>query len=81
MTAFFNGAPVNGTCAIVPAGSSLVLYSPTSGAAGKSTFRFSTNQFVFNWDTSSADPFGKGCFTLLLQMNDGSSELTSLQLQ
>jgi len=81
MTAFFNSAPVNGTCAIVPAGSSLVLYSPTSGAAGKSTFRFSTNQFVFNWDTSSADPFGKGCFTLLLQMNDGTSALTSLQLQ
>src|SRR5579864_3088865 len=81
MTAFFNSAPVNGTCTIVPAGSSLVLYSPTSGATGNSTFRFSTNQFVFNWDTSSADPFGKGCFTLLLQMNDGSSELTSLQLQ
>ncbi len=81
MTAFFNGAPVNGTCAIVPSGSSLVLYLPTSGAAGKSTFRFSTNQFVFNWDTSSADPFGTGCFTLLLQINDGSSELTSLQIQ
>jgi hypothetical protein len=83
MTAYFNGpAPASGTCPISTIGSAIVLYLPTSGAAGNSTFRFSSNQFVFNWDTSSADPYGKGCFTLSVQLNDGSGpKVTSILLQ
>jgi large repetitive protein len=83
MTAYFNGpAPASGTCPISTIGGAIVLYLPTSGAAGNSTFRFSSNQFVFNWDTSSADPYGKGCFTLSVQLNDGSGpKVTSILLQ
>jgi hypothetical protein len=81
MSAVFNGAQVNGTCPINPIGSSEVLYLPTNGATGNSTFRFSSPQFIFNWDTTTADPLGRGCFTLVLQLNDGSSEMTSMLVQ
>lgn len=79
--AFFNGAQVNGTCPINPSGSSELLYSPTKGATGNSTFRYSSGQFILNWDTATADSLGKGCFTLVLQLNDGSSEMTSMLIQ
>jgi hypothetical protein len=83
MVAYFNGAPpASGVCPIAISGSSILLYSPTAGAAGNSTFRYSSGQFIFNWDTSSADPYGRGCFTLSVQLNDGSApKMTSLQLQ
>lgn len=83
MIAYFTGAPpAGGVCPIATSGSSILLYSPTAGAAGNSTFRYSSGQFIFNWDTSSADPYGRGCFTLSVQLNDGSSpKMTSLQLQ
>jgi hypothetical protein len=58
----------------------ILLYSPTTGAKGGSTFRFSTNQFVFNWDTSTGAT--AGCYTLVLQLNDGSPfKATTIQLQ
>jgi hypothetical protein len=60
----------NPSCAGAPSGQPIVLYSPTSGAKGGSTFRFSTNQFVFNWDTSTG--VTSGCYTLVLQVNDSS---------
>jgi len=47
-----------------------LLYSPTSGAKGNSTFRFGSNQYNFNWDTASTT--AKGCYTLALQLSDGS---------
>jgi hypothetical protein len=54
-----------------PAGApEVMLYSPTSGAAGGSTFRFSTDQFVFNWDTSKGAT--KGCWEIVLVLDDGS---------
>jgi hypothetical protein len=83
MIAYFNGAPpASGVCPIATSSSSILLYSPTAGAAGNSTFRYSSGQFIFNWDTSSADPYGRGCFTLSVQLNDGSApKMTSLQLQ
>lgn len=83
MVAYFTGAPpASGVCPIATSSNSILLYSPTAGAAGNSTFRYSSGQFIFNWDTSSADPYGRGCFTLSVQLNDGSTpKLTSLQLQ
>ncbi len=60
----------NPACSGAPSGQPIVLYSPTTGAKGGSTFRFSTNQFVFNWDTSTG--VTSGCYTLVLQLNDGS---------
>jgi hypothetical protein len=54
-----------------PAGAKeLILYSPTAGATGGSTFRFSTDQFVFTWDTSKGAT--KGCWEIVLTLDDGS---------
>jgi hypothetical protein len=57
------GAPAAGAAFIL-------LYSPTSGAKGSSTFRYGSNQYNFNWDTGSTAV--KGCYTLALQLSDGS---------
>jgi hypothetical protein len=55
-----------------PAGAkTIVLWSPTGGAAGGSTFRFGSNQFIFNWNTGYMS--GPGCYELELQLNDGSA--------
>ena len=54
------------------------LYSPTAGAKGNSTFRFSTNQFVFNWDTKTTTA---GCYVLELDLDSGQVERTGLKLQ
>lgn len=70
----------NPSCSGAPTGNAIVLYSPTIGAKGGSTFRFSTNQFVFNWDTSTG--VTPGCFTLVLFLSDGSpAKATTIQLQ
>ena len=63
-----------------PAGAAVVvLYSPTSGATGGSTFRYASDQFIFNWDTTSA---AKGCYTLVLELDDGSApRATTVKLQ
>ncbi|MGC3996301.1 MAG: Ig-like domain repeat protein [Anaeromyxobacter sp.] len=63
-----------------PAGSAVVLlYSPTAGATGNSTFRFSSGQFIFNWDTSSAS---RACYTIALELDDGSPpRATTVKLQ
>ena len=64
-----------------PAGAKeLLLYSPTSGATGGSTFRYATDQFIFNWDTSKGAT--KGCWELWLQLDDGSTpRATIVKLQ
>ena len=54
------------------------LFSPTTGAKGNSTFRFSTNQFVFNWDTKTT---AAGCYVLELDLDSGQVERTGLKLQ
>jgi Bacterial Ig-like domain (group 3) len=66
-----------------PAGATpILLYSPTSGATGGSTFRYDAagNQFVFNWDTTKTP--GKGCYAVVLQLDDGSpAKATILKLK
>jgi hypothetical protein len=58
----------------------LLLYSPTSGAAGNSTFRVSSGgtQYIFNWDTTSV---AAGCYNLVAQMKDTKSYATIVQLK
>jgi hypothetical protein len=71
-----------GACSGLATGQVLVLYNPTNGATGGSTFRYDTtnNQFIFNWDTSSA--FGPGCYELVLTLNDNSpAKATTIRLQ
>jgi hypothetical protein len=57
-----------------------ILYSPTTGAKGNSTFRIATsnNQFIFNWDTT---PFKAGCYILEVDLDSGQVERTGLKLQ
>jgi hypothetical protein len=66
-------AYTGGACSGQAMGQSFVLYEPTAGATGGSTFRYDTgnNQFIFNWDTSYVS--GPGCYELELQLNDGSA--------
>ena len=48
---------IAGVCSGQAGGTPVLLYSPTTGAKGGSTFRYDagTNQFIFNWDTSYSD--------------------------
>jgi hypothetical protein len=54
------------------------LYSLPDGSTGKSTLRFVSPNFQFNWDTTSAGTnptiTGKGCYNVLIYLNDRPSE-------
>jgi hypothetical protein len=75
---------VGGICTAGAAtGQTFVLYLPTSGATGGSTFRYDTNnnQFLFNWSTKQLVT-GPGCYEVVLQLNDGSApKATKVLLQ
>ena len=68
--------PVNGVCPVIdpasPGTTSVVLYSPATGATGGSNFRTVSGGFQFNWDTTTAQATGKGCYTLVWQLKDNS---------
>src|SRR5262249_2213977 len=64
-------AYTGGACSGQATGQPTVLYSPTTGAKGSSTFRVSNGQFIFNWDTGTVA--GPNCYELELQFNDGSA--------
>ena len=68
-----------GACSGQATGQAFILYNPTSGATGGSTFRYDTpsNQFIFNWATSSVS--GPGCYELTLQLNDASPIKATIQ--
>jgi hypothetical protein len=69
-----SGVPyLNGACSGQATGVPVLLYSPTVGAKGGSTFRYDSgsNQFIFNWNTGYMA--GPGCYELELQLNDGSA--------
>ncbi len=75
---------VGGACTPGAAtGSTFLLYMPTSGATGGSTFRYdaNNNQFLFNWSTKAVTT-GAGCYEIILQLNDGSApKATQILLQ
>ena len=65
--------PVNGVCPITyPGTTKVVLYNPATGAAGGSNFRLISGGFQFNWDTTTAQATGKGCYTIVWQLKDNS---------
>jgi len=70
-------AYTGGACSGQATGQSYLLYEPTAGATGGSTFRSSSQRFIFNWDTSFVG--GPGCYELLLQLNDGSAIRATIQ--
>jgi hypothetical protein len=61
-----------GVCSGLATGQVVLLYSPTTGAKGGSTFRYDPNshQFIFNF--ASGYVGSPGCWELELQLNDGS---------
>jgi len=65
-----------------PGAPCVLLYSPTVGAKGNSSFRFSSPQFIFNWDTASTIGSVAGFFTVEVQLNDGSpAKATTIQFK
>jgi hypothetical protein len=75
-------AVANSQCSGTPDGAAVLLYSPTVGATGGSTFRSSSSGFIFNWDTTVVVPNGPGCYTLVVQLNDGSApKATTVRLK
>ncbi len=58
-----------------------VLLSPTT-TKGNSSLKFSSGQFVFNWDTKVTPPAtGKPCYVLELDLDNGQVERTGIKLQ
>jgi hypothetical protein len=82
INAVFTGAPVGGVCSVSTSGTPILLYSPTAGPAGASTFTYDTaaNAFVFNWDTNVMGTT-TGCVTVSVQLADGTTESTSVNLR
>jgi len=83
LRAVFTGGLVGGTCPVSSTGQNFVLYSPTVGATGGSTFRYDNtgNVFIFNWDTSFVQSAGTGCYTVILDLLDGTTKRTSVNLR
>ncbi len=68
------------TCPGAPTSTTVLLYSPTQGAAGGSTFRSGSSGFNFNWDATKNATIG--CWWIRLKLADGSPEkVTTVQLQ
>ena len=59
--------------------SPLFLYVIPGGATGGSTFRFGSNTYIFNWDTTSG--VKAGCFDLVVTLKDGTQKATIVKLQ
>jgi hypothetical protein len=68
----FNG-PTSGSCS-----TTVVLYTPATGAKGNSNLRNVGSGFQFNWDTTvNATNCGKGTYTVKISLTDGSAHTTS----
>jgi len=65
ITVGYNSTPTNGTCPVTTSFQSSITLYPGSTL----TYNTSTNQFVFNWNTTGR---AAGCYTLQLQLNDSS---------
>ncbi|MDX2152609.1 MAG: putative Ig domain-containing protein [Bryobacteraceae bacterium] len=83
ITTYFNGPRAGAApCSLAITGTPFLLYQPTAGATGGSTFRISGNTYTFNWDTSTGAPTGPGCYTVAVQLNDGAPpRVTSVELK
>jgi hypothetical protein len=68
LSSYFTGAACSGAIA----GPKTQLYNPATGAAGGSNFRLVSGGYQFNWDTTTAQATGKGCYTIVWQFKDNS---------
>jgi len=84
----FSATPANGNCPVPSTAPSstgsgqLILYPFQQGHTGSSTFRYdtSTNQYIYNWDTTFNN--GAGCYVLVVDLGDGGGPyMTALRLK
>jgi hypothetical protein len=65
-------------CVASQSGTKETLFSLPDGSTGKSTLRFISPNFQFNWDTTSTSTSpiitGKGCYTVLIYLDDEPSK-------
>jgi hypothetical protein len=74
MESVFNGSIVPaGGCVASTAGTRQTLFNQPIGATGNSSFRLVSPGYQFNWDTGTAAATGKGCYTVLIYLNDQST--------
>jgi hypothetical protein len=66
----FNGSMPSGGC-VATTGVSLTLYAP--GGTGLTYLP----PFQFNWNTSTANGTGGGCYTVRITFNDGTAKITN----
>lgn len=75
----------DGTCRTTQTlpSTSTLLYSPTGGQKGNTTLRFSSTQFVLNWDTkvTPPSPTHGPCYVLEVGLDSGQVEKTGVKLQ
>src|SRR5262249_49638573 len=62
----------------LPAATCVLIYSPLAGGEGSTTFRFSSPNFIINYDTGSSSMLTHGYWTIELQLSDGRTEWTNL---
>ena len=77
---FTGVAPATG-CVASATGTKATLYSPATGATGGSNFRLVGNRFRFNWDSTTANATGIGCYTILITLDDGSAPRMTTPVQ
>jgi hypothetical protein len=73
MESVFTGPAPAGGCSASSIGTRQLLYNPATGATGGSDLRLVSGGYQFNWNSSTANTTGKGCYTLLMSLNDGSA--------
>jgi len=72
----------NESCVVGPAnGAAVQLYSPITGTAGGTTFRYDTGgaQYLFKWDPTKTSP--PGCYNISVGFKDNTSHATLVKLQ
>jgi hypothetical protein len=74
MESVFNGSAVPpGGCVPSANGTKATLFNLPEGATGGSSFRLVSQGYQFNWDTTTAKATGKGCYTVLIYLDDQSN--------
>ena len=81
MESVFNGPTPAGGCVASATGVKQTLYSLPNGATGGSNLRIVSGGYQFNWDTTSALPTGKGCYTVLIYLSDLSAPKVTAPVQ
>jgi hypothetical protein len=72
LSTVFNGRKTGATCTVNTSGPPVQHYSPATGATGGSDYRLVSSGYKFNWDTTSVNATGRGCYTVIWQFDDNT---------